>query len=220
VTKSRFLLLVGILLALSIHSYADPLTFSAMFDGNNPIIDPTSAPIAGTSLVPGDSFILDIHFAGNDFWTVRNSFNALLFATFYVQDEGVRAADITTTLFLDAVQVAQDNLFNVSQSSVHIGGQTFPFVAATTFDQLVMNYNLLDTTENTVLTDLQMSFHSFRSSEIETYSLSKVRLSCECRRTHRSFRNRPLCPCCLSASAGSVSRCSRKGRFRSLDKLA
>ena len=101
----------------------------------------------GTSLVPGDSFILDIHAAGgSDFWQVNQNVNLGIYASFFVLDSGNRNSNATSTFFLDGVQVAVDIDLGQVQSAVHIGAQGFFLPAGTLFDQLIVSYDFLSTT--------------------------------------------------------------------------
>jgi hypothetical protein len=77
---------------------------------------------------------------------VSSSFNAVHHATFFVQSGGTREANITTTLLLGGVQVAQSVQMNVFQMSNHIGGQTFGFAAGTKFDQMRVDWTFVSIT--------------------------------------------------------------------------
>ena len=151
-------------------AWATPFNFDITFNGTTATMDLSSDPIAGTGLVPGDTFALDIHADVNDYWQVNTSFQKFLYATLFVQDGGIRTGNITTTLFLDGVQVAQQVQLGESQQFIHIGGQTFNFVAGTQFDQLVVDYTFLATTST--FTTLQAAadgvafFPFFRDSNI------------------------------------------------------
>jgi hypothetical protein len=133
---------------------ATSYNFDVTFDGSNATVDGSSDAIAGTNLVPGDFFSLDIHAAGNDYWfvntTTSTSFNIVLEV-----DSGARIANVTTTLFLDGAQVSQDIELNVGQSSVHVGNQDFDFISGTMFDQVVVDWTFLSQTSgvSTVIQD-------------------------------------------------------------------
>ena len=146
--------------------------FLITYDGTSPTIDAASDPIAGTSLVPGDTFSIDIHAALNDYWQVTSSSEAFLYATFFVFDEGLRTSNITTTLFLDGAPVAQESLLAVIQGSVHIGGQAFAFAAGLMFDQMIVDLDFLSTTSG--FTTIQSSptvihFRPFFTQDYVTY---------------------------------------------------
>lgn len=117
--------------------------FDVTFDGTSATQDITSDPIAGTNLAVGDFFNLDIHAASNDFWNVDSSFVSSLVATFVTVESASRIGNATTTLFLDGVQITQRVELGIGQSAVHIGNQSFSFVAGMQFDQLVVSYELL-----------------------------------------------------------------------------
>lgn len=137
-----------LLLAWSAASHATAFDFDVTFDGVNATVDGSSDPIAGTSLVPGDGFNLDIHAASSDYFYVTSNILLTIYASFHVSDGGLRTGDATTTFFLDGVQVAQDIDLGQVQSSVHIGAQVVNLTAGMQFDQVVVEYDFLGTTSS------------------------------------------------------------------------
>jgi hypothetical protein len=163
------------LVALAVPQQAHALSsydFLVTFDGATATLDPGSDPVDGTSLVPGDIFRIDVHTVGNDYWQVISSYNAVLFATFGTTTSQTRVADITTTLFLDGVQVAQTVDLAEIQQFVHIGGQVFSFTTGLIFDQLTVDLELLSidggitTLDTSSGPDILSFFPFFRDSQI------------------------------------------------------
>ena len=135
--------LVGLaLLGMAGAANATLFNFDITFDGISATDDMTSDTIVGASLAPGDVFNLDVHALGKDFWTVNTTTNEFVSVTFVV-NSGTRIADITTTLFLDGVQVDQVIENGTSQANVHIGTQSFLWIAGTVFDQVVVDWSFL-----------------------------------------------------------------------------
>ena len=164
--------LIGALVGLAMMGMAGTANatlfdFDITFDGTSPTIDPTSDPIAGASLVPGDAFDLDIHAEGNDFWTVNTTTFTFFHITFGV-NAGQRTANVTTTLFLDGVQVDQRIENNVFQSQVHIGNQNFNFVAGISFDQIVVDWTFLAQSLSTTSTVISGTPNILRSGAFFT----------------------------------------------------
>jgi len=145
---------VGLMLASTAPCYATAFNFDITFNGVSPSIDASSDPIGGTSLIPGDTFNLDIHAASNDFWNVLSSETIFFYASLPVDPSGQRFGDVTTTLFLDGIQVAQSVDLGVSQQFAHVGGQSFNFVGGTLFDQLVVDYSMLSSNATTTILGL------------------------------------------------------------------
>lgn len=129
-------------------SKAAAFNFSLTFDGTTATVDVGSDPISGTSLTPGDSFLLDVHAGANDFWKVTGNTSLSIYASFFVLDGGIRVGNSTATFFLDGVQVAQDVDPGLAQQSVHIGAQVFTLASGAMFDQVTVDYDFLSTTSN------------------------------------------------------------------------
>jgi PEP-CTERM motif len=136
--------IVGVaLFAAAGAAHATAFDFRIDFDGTTATQGAGSDPIVGTSLVPGDSFTLNIRAAGSDFWRVNSTALGIFPATFSLLESALRTSNITTTLFLDGVQVQQEVALGTVQQLVHIGGQTFNFVSGTEFDQLTVELDFL-----------------------------------------------------------------------------
>ena len=169
-------ILTCVLLAFSLlylnTAQATIFDFDITFDGINATVDASSDPVAGTTLVPGsDGFNLDIHTAGNDFWNVVTSTNLGVYAGFYVEENGARTGNVTTTFFLNGAQVAQDIDLGLVQANVHMGAEIFNLAVGTIFDQVVVDYTFLASTSS--FTTIQNSpdiiefFPFFRDSNID-----------------------------------------------------
>jgi len=152
----------GFLTASAGAANAAIFSFSATVDSTATISEDSGFdPIVGTMLTPGDSFTLDIHADGDDFWRVNANSNNILAAILRILESGARFSDITTTLFLDGVQVAQEIQLNVEQANVHMGNQTFNFLAGVEFDQLVVSLDFLSTAAISTTTNGFLVFDDF-----------------------------------------------------------
>ena len=122
--------------------------FDVTFDGVSATVDAGSDPVAGTTLIPGtDGFILDIHAAGNDFWSVNPGGVGLsIYAGLSVSDSGMRTSNVTTSFLLDGVVQTQDVDLGTTQSFVHMGGQQFNLTGGTLFDQVIVDLTFLSST--------------------------------------------------------------------------
>lgn len=142
------------LFASALTANAAQFEFGIVFDGVNASIAAGSDPIGGTVMEAGDSFDLEISAAGEDFWTVVADALNFLPATFLVVEGAERVANITTTLYLDGLQVAQVEELGVAQKFVHIGGQLFDWMAPMQFDEFIIEYELLSSAAaTTTITD-------------------------------------------------------------------
>jgi hypothetical protein len=126
--------------------------FSVTFNGTAASVDGGSDPVAGTSFVVGDSYQLDIHAAGTDYWSVAATSSSFLYADFLVGPGGTRTGNVTATFFLNGVQIDQTVELGVFQSSVHLGANSYTFAAGMLFDQVVIDYLLLSSTAPTTIT--------------------------------------------------------------------
>lgn len=145
--------------------------FDVTFNGVSPSVDASSDPISGTNLLVGDSFNLDIHAAGNDFWKVTGNISSFLEATFVISQGAVRTGNAITTFYLDGVQVNQINELGITEQSVHMGNQIFNVASGLQFDQLVVDFQLLGSTNpsgNTIASSPDIIAFSpfFRDSNI------------------------------------------------------
>jgi len=131
------------LLMFTSPAHAVAFNFEITFDGTNATIDPTSDPIVGASLEAGDSFTLDIHASGDDFWRFDTETLTSLPAAFTVIDAGVRRHDYTITTFLDGAIVDQTIALTSQQASLALGGSLFTFSAGR-FDRFVQEYQLIE----------------------------------------------------------------------------
>lgn len=166
-TRSTFLAILAVLVT-PMTANADIINISITVDGTIQTLDAGSDPATGTSLLPGDSLILDIHAASNDFWEVLSNFGAGgINASFLVQDGGQRTSNVLTQLFLDGILVDSLVQNSLVQSFVHIGLQQFPFVAGTLFDQIVVSLDFLSTTSSsTIIQPGLLVFNTFNDPSL------------------------------------------------------
>jgi hypothetical protein len=137
---------VAILMAVSSAQAATFYNFDITYNGTSTTVDGTSDPVAGTNLLVGDHFTLDIHAATTGYWSVNTSFNTSIFASFALTTSATRTGNVTTTLFLDGLQVLQDVDLNLSQGSIHMGSQGLFLPTGTLFDQVIVDYSFLSST--------------------------------------------------------------------------
>jgi len=147
---------------------ATAFNFDVTFNGTTASVDLGSDPVAGTSLVPGDSFFLDIHTANDDFWEVTGPTNLGIYASFFVQDSGTRTGNVVTTFLLNGIQVAQDVDLALQQQFVHMGAQVFNLPMGLQFDQVQVSYSFLSTTST--FTTIQPSADSVNLSPFFPHS--------------------------------------------------
>jgi hypothetical protein len=137
---------VAILMAVSSAQAATFYNFDITYNGTSTSVDGTSDPVAGTNLLVGDHFTLDIHAATTGYWSVNTSFNTSIFASFALTTSATRTGNVTTTLFLDGLQVLQDVDLNLSQGAIHMGSQGLFLPTGTLFDQVIVDYSFLSST--------------------------------------------------------------------------
>jgi hypothetical protein len=137
------ILVVAIVMALSSAQAATFYNFDITYNGTSTSVDGTSDPVAGTNLLVGDHFTLDIHAATTGYWSVNTSFNTSIFASFALTTNATRTGNVTTTLFLDGSQILQDVDLNLSQSAIHMGSQGLFLPTGTLFDQVIVDYTFV-----------------------------------------------------------------------------
>lgn len=144
--------------------------FSITYDGTSVSIDGGSDTPAGTVLVDGDSFNLDLHAAGSDSWTLNADYNEFVPLSFSVAEGADREANITTDFLLDGIVqfTIVDN--NVIQSAVHVGAQSWNLTSGLVFDQVLMSWNLVSgTSATTTINDVPGIFDGFGQTGIAPF---------------------------------------------------
>ncbi|MCP5157361.1 MAG: PEP-CTERM sorting domain-containing protein [Ectothiorhodospiraceae bacterium] len=160
--KRELFLGATLLLAVPQFANATVFEFDITFDGVTPTLDAGSATPAGTSLSIGDSFLLDLRAAGDDFWRVDGPYsNVFVPLTFAVGADGDRTANVQTQFLLDGVVVETIIETNVVQSEVHIGAQSWSLPLGLEFDTVSMTYDLLDSTAATEIAASADLFEGF-----------------------------------------------------------
>lgn len=114
--------------------------FNMTFDGTDVSLDNGSDVPDGTMLSPGDSFILNIHTAGNAFWTVLSDYDIFVPLDFLVPDEGVRNADISTVWLLDGSIEKDMTETGVDQEALHVGAQSWDLPSGFAFDTVILTW--------------------------------------------------------------------------------
>lgn len=138
---------------------ATTFEFEITVDGTTPSVDPGSLDPVGVSMVPGDSFLLDLHASPNSFWRVNAETSQVFPLSFIVSPSGDRLANVVSSFQRNGVEVANIAKSGITQSQVHIGAENWTLPAGLEFDTVLMNYDLLDAVElgggNTVDTIIQ-----------------------------------------------------------------
>lgn len=128
--------------ALSAH-----IDFDLTHDGGS-----TTALVPGSvdpllySLNVGDDFTYTVSALGDDYWQVNNNFSP--FFALSVSDSGTRTGDFSIDYFLDGSHVTGTVMNNLNSSSIHIGN-TSDLFTGTSFDEIMMTYELLSSTAAT-----------------------------------------------------------------------
>lgn len=127
--------------------------FDVTHNGVSTFLDPGSDNPIGTNLDAGaDSFNYNVGAQGNDFWQVNTGGNFFPFLSFQTLVSGTRTANFILTLFLDGAEQFTTSENGASNSFVHIGTNTINLATGLQFDELVLEYDLLnsDNVNNTI----------------------------------------------------------------------
>ena len=174
---------------------ANSFAFNMTFDGTSLSLDSGSDTPDGTVLQTGDDFTIDIHTAGDAYWSVLSDFVLSFPLSFLTPESAIRNADIETNWLLDGSSVFSTTEFGVDQQEVHVGAQRWDLPSGLAFDTVVVSwlFNSIDPLPSEVATldvintvisatgaDIFESFSSperpfFRSDSIE-YVTSAVPL--------------------------------------------
>lgn len=153
--------------------------FDMTFDGTSLTLDGGSDTPNGTPLAVGDSFVLNIHAAGSDFWNVVVDYDEFVPLTFGVSGSADRNADIATNWLLDGSIVHSTTKTGVTQAQVHVGAQDWDLSAGLAFDTVVLTwvFNAIDIATSSIIqagsADMFLDFDEtpfFRSASIEYVS--------------------------------------------------
>lgn len=159
-SRKTLLLVVGLtsMLAAAGQARAGVLNFSVTFDGTAKTVDAGSDPFAGAVLNVGDTFVLDFHTAGDDFWQVEQDHTLGLYNSIRLDPSTPRFGNVTNNFFLDGVLVSQDIDLNFRQGNIHVGGQTHSVNAGLQFDQVITTYEYLTGPSSNIFSDGQPFF--------------------------------------------------------------
>jgi hypothetical protein len=151
------------LLLLAAPAAASTFTFSLTRTASSTIVDPNSASLVGTILVPGDDFTLDIHADSNDGWLVTAETELFLFATLITLANETRTGDVTTVFLLNGVPVLEDIRLNFVQAYAHVGADLITLPVNLVFNQVVVYYHFLASTGPTTTANLFPAFYTSSS---------------------------------------------------------
>jgi hypothetical protein len=173
-TLLRSAIAISGLLLMPAIGQATPYNFSATFNGSSISVDGGSDPIAGTVLHVGDSYVLDIHAADNDFWNVigTNPTFSSLYDAFSVTESANRTGTVTVNYLLNGAPVGQDAEGLQAEGFVHVGAQLqFSLPLGTDFDEVQLLYSLVSSTSpnSTIIgsPDVITFFPFFRSQNVQ-----------------------------------------------------
>lgn len=125
---------------------ASTYAFSMTFDGTDISLDsvsdtPDGATLqAGDGITPGDSFTIDLHTAGDDYWNVVSDFQLNFPLSFATTEPAVRNADIETDWLLDGVSVFSTSETSVYQQEVHVGAEYWDPPSGLSFDTVLLTW--------------------------------------------------------------------------------
>jgi hypothetical protein len=152
----------GLVLSVSGFANATIINVDLTFDGSVLSLDVGSDTPGGSSLIAGDSVFVDLYAAGGDFWWVDFDYGPQLFPlTFATNEAGDRIGNVFSEFFLNGLSVLTISELGVAQSSVHIGPQSWSIVAGISFDNIVMQYDLVSSTTDTTISIRDGIFETF-----------------------------------------------------------
>lgn len=148
VKSASTLLVVTTLLLFSPSAHATTYNFNMMYDGTALSLNPGSDTPGGTVLFAGDTFNVNLHALGADYWHVNTDYNVFVPLSFSVSEGASREADVTTTFLLNGVTVDSTIETNIGQNFVHVGAQNFNLATGFDFDQVALIWTLLSVSTN------------------------------------------------------------------------
>jgi hypothetical protein len=131
------------LVTFSPAALATTYNYNMLYDGTTVALEPGSDVPAGSVFFAGDSFNLNVHAAGTDFWHVNSNFNVFVPLSFLVDEFAARTADISTNFLNNGVLAYNITDTAVDQSFIHIGSQFWSFAAGLDFDEIAVSWTLL-----------------------------------------------------------------------------
>ncbi len=123
--------------------------FNVTHDGNLTTLEAGSDNPIGTNLTVGDSFNYNIKADINDFWKVDVGDSFFPFLAFKATDSATRTADITLSLLLDGIQQFTTTINGVVNTYIHMGTNAISLSTGLKFDEMILDYNLTNSTSNT-----------------------------------------------------------------------
>ncbi len=146
--RSIYVLAAVVGLGFGATAQAASYTFEYSFDGTSASLVAGSDVPDGTSLVDGDDFTLSIGTVGGAFWEVTEAVvNAFVPLSFAISESGNRLANLNTSWLLGGVEVDSRTDTGIIQSEVHMGAQHWDLALGLQFDEVVLNYTLIEATE-------------------------------------------------------------------------
>jgi hypothetical protein len=137
------LLTLTSLAALCPAAQATTYNYNMLYDGTTIALELGSDVPAGSVFFAGDSFNLNVHAAGTNFWHVNSNYNVFVPLSFLVDEFAARTADISTNFLNDGVLAYNITDTAVNQSFIHIGSQFWSFAAGLDFDEIAVSWTLL-----------------------------------------------------------------------------
>jgi hypothetical protein len=142
------LLAITTLFLLSPSAHATTYNFNMMYDGTALSLNPGSDTPGNTVLFAGDTFNVNLHALGADYWHVNTNYNVFVPLSFSVDEGASRDADITTNFLLNGSVVDSTVETNIGQNFVHVGAQNFSLATGFNFDEVALTWTLLSISTN------------------------------------------------------------------------
>jgi hypothetical protein len=205
------MVVLGALTPLVSTAHATTYNYNMLYDGTTVTLEPGSDVPAGSVFFAGDSFNLNVHAAGADFWHVNSNYNVFVPLSFLVDEFAARTADISTNFLNDGVLAHNITNTAIDQSFIHIGSQFWSFAAGLDFDEIAMSWTLLAINTggpSTIHGDAGF-FNGFGQNDAPFVKSNKI--------TYGSVSPVPLpagLPLFVTALAGAVAAGSRRRKTR------
>jgi hypothetical protein len=135
-------------MVLSAQAQATTYHFNMTYDGTAMSLNPGSADPGITVLQPGDSFMVNLHALGSDYWHVNTDYNVFVPLSFSVYEGASRLAEIATNFLNNGVVLNSTFETNIGQNFVHVGAQNFDLPVGFDFDQVVLTWTMLSISTN------------------------------------------------------------------------
>ena len=197
-------------IVLSAQAQATTYHFNMTYDGTAISLNPGSADPGVTVLQPGDSFMVNLHALGSDYWHVNTDYNVFVPLSFSVHEGASRLAEIATSFLNNGVVLNSTFETDIGQNFVHIGAQNFDLQAGFDFDQIALTWTMLSISTNgpTALNNDPGVFNGFSQADAPFVNSPKITY------VHVSAVPLPAAlPLLATALAGAFGAASRRRKI-------